>query len=95
MPRVEVLQCSKCGSQVEKQLELGDKQGGLTRIVHGATTWELVLCAPCKKPLWDLYRPFVELVLPEGTAQAMDKLDYLPVQTAPEKGGVAPPEFKG
>jgi uncharacterized protein with PIN domain len=92
MPIEERLVCNKCKRPVEKQPELGDKQGGLTRIEHGATTWEMVLCADCKKPLWELYRDYVELVLPRGTARAMDMLDYLPRQqdVAPK-----PPKFKG
>lgn len=80
MPIENRLICSKCGAEIVKQLELGDKQGCLTRIVHGATTWQLILCADCKKPLWDLYWQYVELVVPEGTAPAAEKLDYLPVE---------------
>lgn len=93
MPVKEVLACAKCGREVKKQLDLGDRQGGLTRIVHGATTWELVLCAECKKPLWELYRAHVERVLLEGTAQGMEKFDYLPVES--DDSGLRPPEFKG
>jgi hypothetical protein len=82
MPKVEKLVCSKCGAEVEPEPELGDRQGCERRIVHGATTWQLVLCSECAKPLFELYGDCVDMVLPEGTAQGVDKLDYLPVRRA-------------
>lgn len=82
MPREEVLKCAVDGKVIQPEPELGDRQGGLTEIKHGATTWQLVLCSDCKKPLFELYRPHVELVLPGGTAQGADKLNYLPVKEA-------------
>lgn len=93
MPVVEVPKCAKCGKVVEKDLELGDKQGCLRRIVHGATTWQLVLCSDCVKPLWELYGPYVEVVLPEGTMQGMDKLDYLPRADESPGSPPGPPSF--
>lgn len=80
MPIVEKLVCSKCGQEVLPEPELGDRQGCLRRIVHGATTWQLVLCSECVKPLFELYENCADVVLPEGTAQGIDKLDYLPVR---------------
>jgi len=81
MPIVEKPICSICGEEVKPNLALGDRQGGLRRIVHGATTWQLVLCEEHVKPLFELYEQYVDLVLPEGTAQGIDKLDHLPVRS--------------
>lgn len=80
MAREEVRNCDKCGQLILPEPELGDRQGGPTRIVHGATTWAIDLCSECKEPLWDLYREHVPLVLPEGTATGAEKLEYLPVK---------------
>jgi hypothetical protein len=92
MPIREVLECSKCGRVIEPEPPLGDRQGCLRRIVHGATTWQIALCSTCVKPLWDLYREYVDVVLPEGTAVGPDKLMYLPRADADEVA-VKPPTF--
>lgn len=80
MPIVEKLVCSKCGTEIVPNLELGDRQGGVRKIVHPGYSWQLVLCEEHVKPLFDLYEDCADQVLTEGTAQGMDKLDYLPVR---------------
>ena len=94
MPVRKVPVCAKCGSDIEPDPLLGDKQGGLLEIVHMGTTWQLTLCTKCAAPLWDLYWEFVELVKPGGTAIGSEALKYLP-RIADEQDGkaVAPPQF--
>lgn len=94
MPVREVLVCSKCGATIQEDPLLGDKQGGRKQIVHGANTWELVLCTKCLQPLYDLYEEFVEKVLPGGTAKAAEAIKYLP-RVVDEAPAVAPPTFSG
>lgn len=74
----EVLVCDKCASDIEEDPLLGDRQGGKREIRHMGTTWRITLCTKCAQPLWDLYREFVESVIPGGTAVGADALKYLP-----------------
>ncbi len=80
MPITEKPSCAKCGSDILPQPELGDRQGCLMHIKGAAETWALWLCAACKEPLYELYFPFVEVFLPEGTVTGKGKMDYLPVK---------------
>lgn len=95
MPVREVPVCAKCGSDIEPDPLLGDRQGGLREIVHGGTTWLITLCTKCAQPLWDLYWEFVELVKPGGTAVGSEALKYLPRIVDDEQDGahVVPPAF--
>lgn len=80
MPVKEVLICSVCGEQIEPNVELGDRQGGVYRIVHPGYAWQITLCPEHVKPLFGLYERFVDQVLQESTALGMNRLDYLPVR---------------
>lgn len=96
MPTREVLVCSKCGSTIEEDPMLGDRQGSRVRIVHGAYTWNLVLCTKCKQPLFDAYEQYVDEVLPGGTATGVEALKYLPRLEKEDDGQAKPdvPEFR-
>jgi len=91
----EVLVCAKCGADIEEDPLLGDRQGGKREIRHPGNTWEIVLCTKCAQPLFDLYKEYVELVRPGGTALGADVLKYLPriIDDGPAKPGQ--PTFSG
>jgi hypothetical protein len=74
----EVLICAKCGSEIEEDPLLGDRQGGVREIRHMGTTWRITLCVKDAAPLFELYEEFVEMVIPGGTAIGADALKYLP-----------------
>lgn len=93
MPKREVLTCAKCAADIEEDPAMGDRQGCVRRIEHGATTWVITLCARCAKPLWDLYRDYVEEILPGGTAVGAETLRYLPVVEGNELPPPARPTF--
>lgn len=78
MPITEKPSCAKCGKDILPEPELGDRQGGLTHLKFSAETWTLWMCRDCKAPLYELYFPFVENFLPEGTMTGREKMDYLP-----------------
>ena len=84
MPEKVVLVCSKCKTIIEEDPMLGDKQGGRVQIVMGADTWELVLCAKHKQPLYDLYGDYVEKYLPR-IADEQDGKAVAPPQFSEEK----------
>lgn len=95
MPKREVLICSKCGSDIKEDPQLGDRQGCVRQIVHGATTWKITLCTKCAQPMWDLYEEFVEEFIPGGTALGAETLKFLPriADDGPVKPGQ--PTFSG
>lgn len=96
MPVREVLVCSKCGATIEEDPMLGDKQGAIREIVHGGTTWRITLCTKCAQPLWDLYRDYVDEVVPGGTAHGSEVFKYLPRVAEDQDGkAVDPPTFTG
>lgn len=97
MPVREVPVCAKCGSDIEEDPLLGDRQGGVREIKHMGTTWRITLCAKDAKPLFDLYEDYIEGgVIPGGTAVGSDALKYLPRVTDGVDGkGVTPPTFSG
>lgn len=78
MPVREIPVCAKCGSDIDEDPLLGDRQGGVREIRHMGTTWRITLCVACTRPLFELYEEFVELVQPGGTAVGSDVLKYLP-----------------
>lgn len=87
MPIKETPTCAKCGSDILPQPELGERQGSRMQFKHPAESWILWLCADCKAPLYELYFPYVEMFLPEGTLTGKDKMDYLP--RVPDESGHA------
>ncbi len=96
MPVREVPVCAKCGSDIEEDPLLGDRQGGLREIVHPGTTWRITLCTKCVTPLFELYEEFVELVKPGGTAVGAEVLKFLPrviVDDEQDGAAIQPPRF--
>lgn len=95
MPVREIPVCAKCGSDIEEDPLLGDRQGGVREIVHPGTTWRITLCTKCLEPMFELYEEFVELMKPGGTAKGAEVLKFLPRIVDDEVDGnvVRPPQF--